>query len=453
MFLFDGKPIILRSWDPNVKITKVSVKTVPIWVKLVGLDLKFWGVKCLEKLASLVGKFVRVDDLTLEKNLLGYAKIMVEVEVDQYFPDKIKFDDENGQEVIVLLEYDWLPITCQKCKGIGHRTNMCRGRTRVFRKPVNGPTAQAPKQVWRKKPEATVTLDPKEFPTLISPQGVVNKENPPGTVDRIAGLATPTNAKMVDKRGEGSHHPFMLKFGMWNIRGLNSDTKQRDVKWFLYQTEVVMFALIETRVKPGCLNNVVNNVCNGWLFTTNHSCHTGGRIWVLWKEQYVQVDIVEIDSQYIHLKVKDKIGDHIFYATFVYGFNNVGERVPLWNALKSWTITEPWVVLGDFNNVLYSNEKIGKPVKDAEMIPFQDMLDICELQDMKTTGAFFTWTNKQPSETRVFSRIDRVVVNTAWVDLWPDYYAHFGPEGSFDHCPCIISYEADAVQEETIQIF
>ncbi|XP_074321112.1 uncharacterized protein LOC141657695 [Silene latifolia] len=63
------------------------------------------------------------------------------------------------------------------------------------------------------------------------------------------------------------------------------------------------------------------------------------------------------------------------------------------------------------------------------MLPFQEVLDECELHDMKTTGASFTWTNIQPSETRVFSRIDRVVVNTAWIDVWPDFFAHFAPEG------------------------
>ncbi|XP_074270875.1 uncharacterized protein LOC141594785 [Silene latifolia] len=62
----------------------------------------------------------------------------------------------------------------------------------------------------------------------------------------------------------------------------------------------------------------------------------------------------------------------------------------------------------------------------------------CELQDIKTTGAFFTWTNKQPSETRVYSRIDRVLVNNEWMRKWPDYYAYYAPEGYFDHCPCLV---------------
>ncbi|XP_074290911.1 uncharacterized protein LOC141617638 [Silene latifolia] len=139
---------------------------------------------------------------------------------------------------------------------------------------------------------------------------------------------------------------------MWNVRGLNSDTKQRDVKWFLHHSEVILFGLLETRVKLGSLNKVAINICNGWSYTTNNNCHAGKRIWVLWKSQYLKVDIVERDDQYIHLKIKDTIDDYVFYVTFVYGFNRVGEREPLWNALQSWNITEPWVVLGDFNNVM-----------------------------------------------------------------------------------------------------
>ncbi|XP_074316286.1 uncharacterized protein LOC141652637 [Silene latifolia] len=314
MFLFDGKPIILRSWEPNVKITKVSVKTVPIWVKLVGLDLKFWGAKCLEKLASLVGKFVRVDDRTLDKLLLGYAKVMVEVEVDQHFPARIRFDDENGQEVTV----------------------------------------------WRKKPDAVVNLDPKEYPVLKSP-----RQGGGGPKNSSEGLITPANTPA-------------------NIPLASLFTPARIL------TRMIRH---ESRLPGGKEGDFVTSIND---------------------ELTKSAEMVE-------------------------------ERVPLWNALKSWSITEPWVVLGDFNNVKYTSERVGKLVKDAEMIPFQEVLDECELHDMKTTGAFFTWTNKQPSETRVFSRIDRVVVNTAWLDVWPDYFAHFAPEGSFDHCPCAISCEVDKI--------
>ncbi|XP_074305021.1 uncharacterized protein LOC141639953, partial [Silene latifolia] len=432
MFLFDGKPIILRAWDPNVRISKVSVKTVPIWAKLVGLDLKFWGKQCLEKLAGLLGKFLKIDELTLDKKLLGYAKVMVEVEVDKSYPNKIVFEDENGQEVTVLVEYDWLPITCLKCKGVGHRDIQCRGRVPRRSAPVQNQTG--PKQVWRKKPEPVRVLDPKEFPDLPGTGG--------GTEQSVAGTSKPSPAAnsglitpaCVQQRSSYTPARILTRITRHESRVPGG---QRDVKWYMHHSNVSLFGLLETRVKPRSLNKVAKNICEGWSFTTNYNYHSGGRIWVLWKDSHLKIDIIVKSAQYIHVKATTIEGCH-FFVTFVYGYNKIEERVPLWNDLMAWSITQPWVVLGDFNNVMYSNERIGKIVKDAEMKPFQDVVAACELQDIKTTGAFFTWTNKQPSETRVYSRIDRVLVNNEWVRKWPDYYAYYAPEGYFDHLslPC-----------------
>ncbi|XP_074292957.1 uncharacterized protein LOC141619833 [Silene latifolia] len=159
----------------------------------------------------------------------------------------------------------------------------------------------------------------------------------------------------------------------------------------------------------------------------------------MWNENKIILDIVEMDAQYIHVRIKDNCTGQVFMATFVYAYNKIEERVPLWNALMRLNVASPWVVLGDFNNVMFANERLGKLVKDDEMLPFKSTVNACDLQDMHTTGSFFTWNNKQPSETRVFSCIDRVLVNGDWLNLWPDWNAHYQPEGYFDHCPCIIS--------------
>ncbi|XP_074300851.1 uncharacterized protein LOC141632182 [Silene latifolia] len=193
-------------------------------------------------------------------------------------------------------------------------------------------------------------------------------------------------------------------------------------------------------VKPRSINRVINQVCHNWSFATNTNVYSGGRIWVMWKSNNLEVDVVEYDAQYIHLHVKVKHTGQLFAVTYVYGFNKIEERIPLWPALIRLYGGGPWVVLVDFNNVLYANERLGKIVKHDEMMPFQSTLNYCDLQDMKSTGAFFTWNNKQPIATRVFSRIDRVLVNSDWITQWPDWSAHFYPEGTFDHCLCIISY-------------
>ncbi|XP_074291406.1 uncharacterized protein LOC141618198 [Silene latifolia] len=74
----------------------------------------------------------------------------------------------------------------------------------------------------------------------------------------------------------------------------------------------------------------------------------------------------------------------------------------------------------------------------AEMEPFRRCVEDCEVVDIAATGSLYTWNNKQRPEERIYSRIDRFLVNREWCDLYPDTYAHFLPEGLFDHSPCLI---------------
>ncbi|XP_074309059.1 uncharacterized protein LOC141643690 [Silene latifolia] len=376
MFLFDGKPPILRAWDPNDRISKVKVKSVPIWVKLVGLDLKFWGAKCLEKLASLIGKFVRIDDLTVERTLLGFARVLVEVEIDQKFPTRIEFEDELGKDIHVAVEYDWLPITCDKCKGIGHAATMCRRKEFYIQKPkqVQGSTNATP--------AATSVLA--SVTPLITPMASV--QGSVFTLARVVTCITRHESRLHGAK-EGN---FMKDFS--NEMGLNSTNKQKDVKWFLHQHDLCLFGLLETRVKAQSQNKVAENVCYGWDYTTNISCHQGGQIWLLWKSAMVSVDVIEMDAQYIHTRVLNKLNNDRFYATFVYGFNKIEDKAPLWQNLIRLNVQDPWIVMGDFNAVMYANERLGGLVKDEEVVPFQDTAAECDLQDLKSYGAFLRGT-------------------------------------------------------------
>ncbi|XP_074277987.1 uncharacterized protein LOC141601591 [Silene latifolia] len=72
------------------------------------------------------------------------------------------------------------------------------------------------------------------------------------------------------------------------------------------------------------------------------------------------------------------------------------------------------------------------------MEDFQACVDFCNLVDTTATGSYFTWNNKQEAATRVYSRLDRALVNHDWSNDRPDQYAHFYIEGYFDYTPCLI---------------
>ncbi|KAL9233091.1 hypothetical protein vseg_008129 [Gypsophila vaccaria] len=143
-FLFDNKPLIVREWNENLEINKTEIKTVPVWVQLQDLPLKFWG-KSLPKIAGIIGKFIKCDNATEERSKLGYARVMVEMSVNHLCPECLQFKDEQGKVQKIEVTYEWKPISCSVCNGMGHRDQECRRAKQ--KKPV-----PKTRQIWKPKP-------------------------------------------------------------------------------------------------------------------------------------------------------------------------------------------------------------------------------------------------------------------------------------------------------------
>ncbi|XP_074265812.1 uncharacterized protein LOC141588261 [Silene latifolia] len=177
--------------------------------------------------------------------------------------------------------------------------------------------------------------------------------------------------------------------GFSNIRGMNGSDKQNEIKWFL---------------KPN----------------------------------------KDVTAQCIHAEVTNKSRRIKFWKIVVYGFNKVVERDSLFEKLKLYSvlISGPWMVYGDFNAIMAADERIGGAnVTNAEMRHMMQTMLEFNLYDMKGCGSFYTWNNKHEYDGKVYSRIDRVFINEEWLNDFPCSYANFLPEGLFDHCPCLISFD------------
>lgn len=105
------------------------------------------------------------------------------------------------------------------------------------------------------------------------------------------------------------------------------------------------------------------------------------------------------------------------------------------------SINGPWALMGDFNCVLNKEDRIGRPVTMAEIREFRECIAECGLQELRSSRAFFTWNNKQEGEEKVYSRIDRVVVNSDWITALPVSEVHYMNEGLYDHCPAIVNWD------------
>lgn len=58
-------------------------------------------------------------------------------------------------------------------------------------------------------------------------------------------------------------------------------------------------------------------------------------------------------------------------------------------------MTDPWCVIGNFNNVLEPEDRIGgQIVTVGEIRECKSCIQDCELQDIVATGGTYTWNNR-----------------------------------------------------------
>lgn len=98
---------------------------MPIWVRLPCVNLKLWDREAFSVMASIIGKPIKMDAATTLKTRFNYARLLVEVSVEDELPSEIFLSLYNGEKVTQKVEYEWVPPKCNVCKCFGHRRDQC----------------------------------------------------------------------------------------------------------------------------------------------------------------------------------------------------------------------------------------------------------------------------------------------------------------------------------------
>ena len=223
----------------------------------------------------------------------------------------------------------------------------------------------------------------------------------------------------------------------WNTRGLNKVAKTREVSFRLNALNVHIAALLETRVKERNAGKVRKRFGTKWCHADNYDHHDNGRIWLLWNDQRIKVQILSKSDQFIHCGIYDMADSLLQWTTFIYAQNHLDRHRELWHAIEqlALNLNGPWMVIGDLNNVLGLNDRIGgNPVTPPEFADLETMMAITNLAEKATEGDYFTWTNKQTHNT-IYSRIDRALCNPSWYLKYPDLKIHVLDAGISNHSP------------------
>ncbi|GAV92722.1 Exo_endo_phos domain-containing protein [Cephalotus follicularis] len=180
----------------------------------------------------------------------------------------------------------------------------------------------------------------------------------------------------------------------------------------------------------------------GWECITNHSVSELGRIWVIWDPRYIRFEVRFVTDQAIHGKAILGNGN-VVHLSFIYGHCDYRNRRDLWKELifnSKQIASAPWLILGDFNVSRHPQEQLhGSPKFSKAMNEFNNCFNLIEVEDIRGVGRFFTWSNKRDGIHTVYKKLDRVLGNWGWHNVYNHSFAQFHNPGVSDHSPISVT--------------
>ncbi|KAF5465338.1 hypothetical protein F2P56_015356 [Juglans regia] len=201
----------------------------------------------------------------------------------------------------------------------------------------------------------------------------------------------------------------------WNCRGLGNPRTVRELHC-LVKTKVPNFVfLMETKCKRSKVEKIKRLLNMEYSFVVDCKGLSGGLAF-LWKED-VDAVLVSYSRQHISLEVKDLIKGKTWFLTGFYGNPITANRKGSWHLLRKLKPENGvgWLCVGDFNEILSTNEKVGGPLRPyGQMECFREALEDCDLSDMGYVGNKFTWSNNRGGTEFTKERLDRAFCNPQW---------------------------------------
>jgi hypothetical protein len=163
-----------------------------------------------------------------------------------------------------------------------------------------------------------------------------------------------------------------------------------------------------------------------------------------WKRE-VKIEQILSHPKYIDVKIVEG-PNKTWRFTGIYGEPRWEDKYKTWDRIRELKNNSslPWIILGDFNEILFSHEKDGgNPRPQGYMQAFRDTLSDCALEDIGFSGDQFTWKRR-----RIRERLDRAVADGAWSLMHPGANLRHLEYTRSDHRPILLDTDYQGNQNQ-----
>lgn len=101
------------------------------------------------------------------------------------------------------------------------------------------------------------------------------------------------------------------------------------------------------------------------------------------------------------------------------------------------------LLLGDFNQVEYHNQKMGGSVNIPGREVFMNWRNKWQLLEIPYHGVNYTWCNNREDNDCIYERLDRGYAREGWYNLYPEANILNLPILVSDHSPIILDTKAE----------
>ncbi|XP_019107211.1 uncharacterized protein LOC109136048 [Beta vulgaris subsp. vulgaris] len=226
----------------------------------------------------------------------------------------------------------------------------------------------------------------------------------------------------------------------WNVRGIGRPSFLPNFRLLMHHHTPSMVVLVETWVTREKTASIVSNLGMDSWHLVEPLGFVGG-ILLLWNSHVIDFQVLGEGAQGVHGVMEVRSLKSSFIFSTIYASPKFCIRNLFWNELKdiARSINKPWLVMGDFNDVVCQNEKLGgRKVSLRRANLYAETMDKCNLLDMGFCGPKFTWTNKR-KKNPIYERLDRGWANVDWLNIFPEYKLSHLPRVTSDHCPILLN--------------